>query len=45
MTSRITMAKIGSFHGEIGSNYTLHWEDDHIVIECGGKKITCYLKG
>ncbi len=45
MTSRITMAKIGSFHGEIGSNYTLHWEDDHIVIECGGKKTTCYLKG
>ena len=44
MTSGITMAKIGSFHGEIGSSYTVHWKDDHIVIECGGKETICYLK-
>lgn len=44
MTSGITMRKIGSFHGEIGSRYTVHWEDDHVVIECDGKETICYLK-
>lgn len=43
MTSSITMRKLGVFHGEAGSQYTVHWEEDYVIIEYGGKTTRCEL--
>ena len=44
VTSAITMERIGTWDGEIGSTYTVSWKDGRVIIECDGKKFTCYLK-
>ena len=44
VTSPITMERIGTFSGEIGSSYAVSWKEGCVIIECGGKQTTCYLK-
>ena len=44
VTSAITMERIGTWDGEIGSTYTVSWKEGRVIIECDGKKFTCYLK-
>lgn len=44
VTSAITMERIGTWDGEIGSTYTVSWKEGRAIIECDGIKTTCYLK-